>query len=96
MSDGEPFLHGGIDTDPEAEARAAAAQGETLGPMPSVIANRDAPEGIAPARVYGGSGLRVPDGPHPDSLTAHGLEAIGRLAAEANLPPLRPDRYLDR
>src|ERR1700722_4026180 len=94
MSDGES--HFGIDTDPEAEARAAAAHGEIEDPVPPETAGRNAPEGIAPARRNGGPRRQDPDAPAPDCLTEHGLEAIERLAGQAGLDPLPPGRYLDR
>ena len=53
MSDGESQLGIDTDTDPEAEARAAAAHGEDHHSMLLVTANRDAPEGIAPAERAG-------------------------------------------
>ncbi|HEY2519420.1 MAG TPA: RNA degradosome polyphosphate kinase [Streptosporangiaceae bacterium] len=92
MSDGESQ----IDTDPEAEARAAASHGEDRSSMPLVTAGRDAPEGIAPARQNGVSRRQDPDAPPPDQLTAYGREAIEKLAAESSSDPLPPDRYLDR
>src|ERR1700753_1336447 len=94
MSDGESQI--GIDTDPEAEARAAAAHGEDRDSMPEVTARREAPEGIAPARQNGTSRRKDPDAPPPDQLTALGREIIDHLAAEGGPNPLPPDRYLDR
>src|SRR6201986_1821941 len=94
MSDGESQI--GIDYDPEAEARAAAANGEDRGAMPPVTAGRNAPEGIAPARQHGTPRRQDPDAPPPDPLTALGRETIDQLAAENGADPLPPDRYLDR
>src|SRR6201994_3761362 len=94
MSDGESQI--GIDYDPEAEARAAAANGEDRGAMPPVTAGRDAPEGIAPAPQNGTPRRQDPDAPPPDPLTALGRETIDQLAAEDGADPLPPDRYLDR
>jgi polyphosphate kinase len=100
MSDGEATPHGGIDTDPETEIRAAATDGEIHDAMPLVTANRDAPEGIAPAHRNGvprpAQRSADPDEPLPDQLTANGLKAIEQLAEEAGLGSLPPDRYLDR
>ena len=64
--------------------------------MPLVTANRDAPEGIAPAHRNGSGRHPDPDTPPPDRLTAHGLEAIDQVVSQAELGPLPPDRYLDR
>src|SRR6201992_1825235 len=94
MSDGESQI--GIDTDPEAEARAAAAHGEDRDSMPEVTARREAPEGIAPARQNGTSRRKDPDAPPPDQLTALGREIIDQLAAEGGANSLPPDRYLAR
>jgi polyphosphate kinase len=99
MSDGEATPHGGIDTDPEAETRAAATDGEIHDAMPLVTANRDAPEGIAPANLNGvprPDGPADPDAPPPDPLTANGLKAIEQIAEQSGLDPLPPNRYLDR
>ncbi len=88
MSDGESQI--GIDTDPEAEARAAAAKGEDRNSMPRVTARRDAPEGIAPARQNRTPRRQDPDAPPPDQLTALGRETIDQLAAEGGVNPLPP------
>src|SRR6201986_83943 len=100
MSDGEATPNGGIDTDPEAETRAAATDGEIHDAMPLVTANRDAPEGIAPAHRNGvpspAQRSADPDEPPPDQLPANGLKAVQQLAEQAGLGPLPPDRYLDR
>src|ERR1700744_1718874 len=100
MSDGEATPHGGIDTDPEAETRAAATDGEIHDAMPLVTANRDAPEGIAPANRNGPSRPAArppaPDAPPLAPLTANGLKAVDQLVEQAGLGPLPPNRYLDR
>jgi polyphosphate kinase len=96
MSDGEATPYGDTDTDQAAETRAAAANGQIHDVMPLVTANHDAPEGIAPANRNGAGRPPGLDEPPPDSLTEHGLEAIERVAAGANLGPLPPGRYLDR
>jgi polyphosphate kinase len=100
MSDGEATPYGDIDTDPAAETRAAASNGEVDDAMPLVTANRDAPEGIAPAHRAGTGDGRSrrpdPDGPPPDTLTVNGLKAIEQVVAAAGLDSLPPDRYLDR
>src|SRR6201995_3443308 len=94
MSDGESQI--GIDTDPEAEARAAAAHGEDRDSMPEVPGRGAAPEGSVPARQNGTSRRKDPDAPPPDQLPALGREIIDQLAAEGGANPLPPDRYLDR
>src|ERR1700684_1217521 len=96
MSDGEATPQGDIDISPAAETRVAAANGEVHDAMPLVTANRDAPEGIAPAHRNGRVRHQDPDAPPPDRLTAHGLEAIDQVVSQADLGPLPPDRYLDR
>src|ERR1700761_5159106 len=100
MSDGEATPYGDIDTDPAAETRAAASNGEVNDAMPLVTANRAAPEGIAPAHRAGTGDGRSrrpdPDGPPPDTLTVNGLKAIEQVVAAAGLDPLPPDRYLAR
>ena len=53
MSDGEATPDGDIDISPAAETRAEATNGQIHDAMPLVTANRDAPEGIAPAHRNG-------------------------------------------
>ena len=99
MSDGEGTPYGAIDTDSAAETREAASNGAVHDAMPLVTANRDAPEGIAPANRIGTgeAGQRPdPDGPPLDTLTATGLKAIEQVAERAGLGALPPGRYLDR
>ncbi len=96
MSDGEATPDGDIDISPAAESRAEATNGQIHDAMPLVTANRDAPEGIAPAHRNGSGRHPDPDTPPPDRLTAHGLEAIDQVVSQAELGPLPPDRYLDR
>ncbi len=96
MSDGEATPGGDIDISPVAESRAEATNGQIHDAMPLVTANRDAPEGIAPAHRNGSGRHPAPDTPPPDRLTAHGLEAIDQVVSQAELGPLPPDRYLDR
>ncbi len=96
MSDGEATPDGDIDISPAAESRAEATNGQIHDAMPLVTANRDAPEGIAPAHRNGSGRHPDPDTPPPDRLTAHGLEAIDQVVSQAKLGPLPPDRYLDR
>jgi polyphosphate kinase len=96
MSDGEATPDGDIDISPAAETRAEATNGQIHDAMPLVTANRDAPEGIAPAHRTGPARTSDPDAPPPDRLTAHGLEAIDQVVSQAKLGPLPPDRYLDR
>jgi polyphosphate kinase len=97
MSDGKATPGGDIDISPAAETRAEATNGQIHDAMPLVTANRDAPEGIAPAHRNGSRRRRPdPDAPPPDRLTAHGLEAVDRVVSQAELGPLPPDRYLDR
>jgi polyphosphate kinase len=96
MSDGEATPDGDIDISPVAETRAEASNGQIHDAMPLVTANRDAPEGIAPAHRNGSGRHPDPDAPSPDRLTAHGLEAIDQVVSQAELGPLPPDRYLDR
>ena len=96
MSDGEATPDGDIDISPAAESRAEATNGQIHDAMPLVTANRDAPEGIAPAHRNGSGRTPDPDTPPPDRLTAHGLEAIDQVVSQAELGPLPPDRYLDR
>ena len=96
MSDGEATPDGDIDISPAAETRAEATNGQIHDAMPLVTANRDAPEGIAPAHRNGSGRHPDPDAPPPDRLTAHGLEAIDQVVSQAELGPLPPDRYLDR
>src|ERR1700759_4937354 len=99
-SDGEATPHRDHDTDPETEIRAAATDGEIHDAMPLVTANRDAPEGIAPAHRNGVPGPAQrsadPGEPLPDQLTANGLKAVEQLAEQAGLGPLPPARDLDR
>ncbi|HEY2278607.1 MAG TPA: RNA degradosome polyphosphate kinase [Streptosporangiaceae bacterium] len=96
MSDGEATPDGDIDISPVAETRAEVSNGQIRDAMPLVTANRDAPEGIAPAHRNGSARPLDPDAPPPDRLTAHGLEAIDQVVSQAELGPLPPDRYLDR
>ncbi len=96
MSDGEATPGGDIDISPAAETRAEATNGQIHDAMPLVTANRDAPEGIAPAQRNGTARPPDPDAPPPDRLTAHGLQAIDQVVSQAELGPLPPDRYLDR
>ncbi|HEX3753096.1 MAG TPA: hypothetical protein VHW06_21180, partial [Streptosporangiaceae bacterium] len=97
MNDGEATPHGGIDTDPAAETRAAATDGEIYDAVPLVTANRDAPEGIVPANRNGGpESADDPDAPPLDPLTANGLKAIDQVTEHAGLGPLPTHRYLDR
>jgi polyphosphate kinase len=96
MSDGEATPDGDIDISPAAETRAEATNGQIHDAMPLVTANRDAPEGIAPAHRNGSGRHPDPDTPPPDRLTAHGMEAVDQVVSQAELGPLPPDRYLDR
>jgi polyphosphate kinase len=96
MSDGEATPDGDIDISPAPETRAEASNGQIHDAMPLVTANRDAPEGIAPAHRNGSGRHSDPDTPPPDRLTAHGLEAVDQVVSQAELGPLPPDRYLDR
>jgi polyphosphate kinase len=96
MSDGEATPDGDIDISPAAETRAEATNGQIHDAMPLVTANRDAPEGIAPAHRNGSGRHPDPDAPPPDRLTVHGLEAVDQVVSQAELGPLPPDRYLDR
>src|SRR6201995_5260063 len=95
-SDGEATPHRDHDTDPETEIRAAATDGEIHDAMPLVTANRDAPEGIAPAHRNGSGRHPDPDTPPPDRLTAHGLEAIDQGVRRAEVGPAPPGRVLGR
>jgi polyphosphate kinase len=96
MSDGKATRDGDIDISPAAETRSEATNGQIHDAMPLVTANRDAPEGIAPAHRNGSARRPDPDAPPPDRLTAHGLEAVDQVVSQAELGPLPPERYLDR
>ncbi|HEY4703421.1 MAG TPA: hypothetical protein VIH64_16110, partial [Streptosporangiaceae bacterium] len=72
MSDGKATRDGDIDISPAAETRSEATNGQIHDAMPLVTANRDAPEGIAPAHRNGSARRPDPDAPPPDRLTAHG------------------------